>query len=1238
MRPEGWTKSGYYPTPPRVTELITSKLRISTHRGYADYLDILDPCAGEGHVLLDLKKHLLQRFYTVSITTHAVELNQARADTAKLRVDHVVNEDVENIRLEPNSSALLWLNPPYDWDADNRTDDSIRLESGFLHLATTSLIPNGILVYIVPEEVITHDAGYLATNYVNPQIWRFPEPEYQDYRQCVFIGARRRVLNDPYNATARELRQIHQIMADGPDPLDVPAAPHERVFIPSSPAPAGQIITPRDLHRHNTNLAASHGLWTSDSLISQITPNFQQAKLRPLEQMPPGLIMLMVAAGALDNVRLQPDDQSANPIIIRGTTSKAQHQDKQTGRTVTTETFVNTIQVTDLATGVTTSLNAGEPEQMTAFIQAYSQPLLDSVKRLLPPSIDPTAPRYADYRRAVARSLPPPIGKQAYDAVTIAARLDVAATAFLIGEQGSGKTVTATAVAKARRASRVIVTMPSHIIEQWERQIRTAFPYAKVRVVTSIAPVGVSRNDHFRDLTERYRDCDVQTALSIRASPESPVWILLPQYKARTSYFVRPSYRRITSGQLYRLHDPKTGASRLRILPYPDPDAPEANPSQAQPAFVTRDTCPGCWTMLDGDKHHARHQSERNYSCPQCSLRLNSPDVQTLITGKHLASIAVRNIPTPPSVKPRNYPLADFISRHHPHWSDLTIVDELHQYKSGNSAQGDVIGRLAQRSRKVLAMTGTIMGGYASDLFYILQRFKPGFSETFPWRNRRRFAQAYGRIETTTYHGADSDLGQLTGAQSSRRQGKSTTRERPGYHPRLLVHLLDCSVITTQDDLRSALPQTHPARSLPPPHITPIIVPLDTTLQPAPPDQPDGPPKEISHASAYHQLSAALMTDVRSRIQSRQHLHRAISNMQHILSTYPENAWQGIRPSQPDRDVPIADLPPLDRTRLYPKELQLLRIIAQEYSESRQAIIYCTHNHRLSTVERVHQLLTDHGYHVAIMDSIPPRRRSHWFATTSADAVIVHPKAVETGLNLLAWPTIIWYEIEYSMLTVEQASMRSARINQPLPIRIYYLAYADTIQQRALELVAAKADAARLVYGRLTANGLSAMNRNDDSMAHLIETELYRSFQDQRTLLTSQADQQAKHELQQIQAELQRQFHASQTHQDLDPSAYTGFSDQASAPSAASAEPSPLVLKSAAPSESSTAPGRPRSSTEPAAAPDRSDPDSTPADDPSTAQPAAETPAAPSTGKTRARRRTAPDPAPGQPPNQPALL
>ena len=93
----------------------------------------------------------------------------------------------------------------------------------------------------------------------------------------------------------------------------------------------------------------------------------------------------------------------------------------------------------------------------------------------------------------------------------------------------------------------------------------------------------------------------------------------------------------------------------------------------------------------------------------------------------------------------------EYIGRFMKGWFDFAIADELHQL-AGETAQGSALGVLARAGRKLVALTGTLMGGYADDLFNVFFRMEPhmivaeGF--TFGGEGRRDFQQQYGVLET----------------------------------------------------------------------------------------------------------------------------------------------------------------------------------------------------------------------------------------------------------------------------------------------------------------------------------------------------------------------------------------------------------------------------------------------------------------------------------------------------------
>jgi hypothetical protein len=92
-----------------------------------------------------------------------------------------------------------------------------------------------------------------------------------------------------------------------------------------------------------------------------------------------------------------------------------------------------------------------------------------------------------------------------------------------------------------------------------------------------------------------------------------------------------------------------------------------------------------------------------------------------------------------------------YIGRFMKGWFDVSIADEIHQL-AGETAQGAAVGVLARTGRKLVALTGTLMGGYADDLFNVFFRMEPHMivAEGFAYggEGRRDFQQQYGVLET----------------------------------------------------------------------------------------------------------------------------------------------------------------------------------------------------------------------------------------------------------------------------------------------------------------------------------------------------------------------------------------------------------------------------------------------------------------------------------------------------------
>ena len=114
-------------------------------------------------------------------------------------------------------------------------------------------------------------------------------------------------------------------------------------------------------------------------------------------------------------------------------------------------------------------------------------------------------------------------------------------------------------------------------------------------------------------------------------------------------------------------------------------------------------------------------------------------------------------------------------------------------------------------------------------------------------------------------------------------------------------------------------------------------------------------------------------------------------------------------------------------------------------------------------------------------------------------------------MDLLEFPTILFYETGYSTYVLRQASRRSWRIGQKRPVRVGFLTYAGTAQESCLRLMGKKLLVSLAMEGKLQAEGLQAIDEDDDvltAMARELVTrqgvgeaaaEVWRSLQQQAT-------------------------------------------------------------------------------------------------------------------------------------------
>ena len=86
-------------------------------------------------------------------------------------------------------------------------------------------------------------------------------------------------------------------------------------------------------------------------------------------------------------------------------------------------------------------------------------------------------------------------------------------------------------------------------------------------------------------------------------------------------------------------------------------------------------------------------------------------------------------------------------------------------------------------------------------------------------------------------------------------------------------------------------------------------------------------------------------------------------------------------------------------------------------------------------------------------------------------------------MDLLAFPTLYFYETGYSLHTLRQASRRSWRIGQRFPVRVKFVTYSGTMQETCLRLMGKKMLVALMMEGKFSGEGLQALDTDEDLMS-----------------------------------------------------------------------------------------------------------------------------------------------------------
>jgi hypothetical protein len=748
-----------------------------------------------------------------------------------------------------------------------------------------------------------------------------------------------------------------------------------------------------------------------------------------------GHIAMLMASGMMGTVRLT--DEAGKPMLIKGRVIKVvekteQPDSKEADTVVETykDRFVTTVAVLK-QDGIQVIQDVkGLSEFMKAHGEKIAAHVLETYKPLY--NLDPTQKEVTVLDALGTRRKPLPgqeraglLPAQRHAAAALARSIRKNGVANCQAEMGTGKTTISTGVLELLDAYPAIVLCPPHLVPKWIREIEEVIPDAHARELRRIGRNSdeVYDANDVRDFLEQYQQA---SEMAQRTGGAKPKWVAIVAH---------------TSAKFGAGWQPAVITRKARE-PLTD-------------KFVDACACPGCGKVVmvekDGFFVPVTDTDELAEKRQFCHNRVPGweldADGRTKLDANGDSVWGTRPCGTPlfEFNGARRHSISEYITKHAKGSFKLLIADEVHQFKSKSSDRGVAFHQLVISTKWTLTLTGTFFGGKSTSIFWLLHRLNHGVRRDFAFHDEKRWARLYGVLETTRRRRRNDDADE-DGVYTGNRRYRNQAKEQPGVSPAIVSRLLDTTIFLSLKDLNMAMPAYKEE-----------VVALDML---------------DDQGQQYHSMDRSLK---QLAVQSSRY-----------LSTWLQ--WSLARPNSAFRDevvvvdevddedgksirkVPLMELPAINPNghKWLPKENWLADFCKVEKQQGRKVLIYVRQTGTRDIQDRVMMPLQANGLRVSILGgNVDPRKREEWIAkrVNTIDALICNPRLVETGLDLVQFSTVVFFEIEYSLYTLWQSVRRVWRLGQTQPVKAIFSVYTSAMEAKALALMGRKMKAAQLVYG-----------------------------------------------------------------------------------------------------------------------------------------------------------------------------
>lgn len=363
---------------------------------------------------------------------------------------------------------------------------------------------------------------------------------------------------------------------------------------------------------------------------------------------------------------------------------------------------------------------------------------------------------------------------------------------------------------------------------------------------------------------------------------------------------------------------------------------------------------------------------------------------------------------------------------------DVFLMDEAHKMQDPESLQSKTYRALVKHSYRVLLMTGTLSNGYASSIFHILY---PAFPNEF-----KKLGFGYSNIaQFIGYFGATMDSRTTNGSRSAKK-----LYELPEINYRIFSIITTLGVTVTNEDLDLPMPGFSERQIIVEPEsaITSTISCIKDRA------------KEIAKGfdriyrswglNLWNYSLNNLQKTYEYKIMGKIKEYNNNSLNQEDYTLVPHEEIINFNFEVPDNYISR-------------KEQKLIDIITAEKNEERRTLVFVDYAEANNVAERLEKVLNDNGISAAALPSnVKSENIMAWINALESDVAILPQRRSDTGLNLVMFHTVVFYELSDQIRTVQQAKCRPWRpIGQTKDVRVFYLAYLGD-QSRQLAMIGKK--------------------------------------------------------------------------------------------------------------------------------------------------------------------------------------